>query len=131
MELILLPSINAAIDLFQGVRWTWQQDSAPPHRAIRCQEYLQSHVPDYIVSGDWLPKSPDVAVLDYGVFPFLKQLVYRERFSTLPEMKAVITRAWDRFPQISIKHAIDAWKRRMMLVVREHGSHIQQFLDYE
>jgi len=46
--------------LFQGKPWTFQQDSAPAHRAKTTQEWLKRELPDFIASDEWPAASPDL-----------------------------------------------------------------------
>lgn len=123
---ILVPSIEAANEVHQHQRWIWQQDSAPAHRARQSQQFLQINAPAFIRHDEWPPNSPDVAVLDYGVFPLLKTNVYsKHRISNLMELREAIQFEWNRLNLHMIHHAIDSWRARLNAVVINDGHHFE------
>ena len=56
----MLPAIrHLAGDVF-----VFQQDSAPPHRALATVEYLRQATPEFISHDLWPPNSPDLNPVD-------------------------------------------------------------------
>ena len=53
-EITLNSSCNT---LFHGQNWSFQQDSAPAHKAWTTQQWQETNVPDFISTSDWLCKS--------------------------------------------------------------------------
>lgn len=51
--------------LFKNIPWTFQQDSAPGHKARTTQAWLETNVPDFIRAEDWPSSSPDLNPLDF------------------------------------------------------------------
>ena len=47
--------------------WTFQQDSAPAHKARITQAWCERNLPDFISSSEWPPSSPDLNPLDYSI----------------------------------------------------------------
>jgi inhibitor of nuclear factor kappa-B kinase subunit alpha len=52
--------------IYNGSNWTFQQDSAPAHKAIICQNWCHQNLPDFISTKEWPPSSPDLNPLDYS-----------------------------------------------------------------
>ena len=46
--------------LFRNKHWTFQQDSAPAHKAGSMQVWLEGHVPDFKSMAEWPSSSPDL-----------------------------------------------------------------------
>src|SRR6185436_4222271 len=57
LESTMLP---AAQDWFDDGHWTYVQDSGPKHTAKLTQDWLRTHVPEYITPQQWAPRSPDL-----------------------------------------------------------------------
>lgn len=125
-ELILIPSIDAANQINQYRNWVWQQDSAPCHRALVNQNYLQLHTPAFIDCNSWPPNSPDCSVMDYGIFATLKEKVYsNHKISNIEQLQQAITSEWRRFPNHIIHNAIDGWRRRLTAIVQNQGGYFE------
>jgi len=71
----LLPAIRS----ISGEFFTFQQDSAPAHRARETVEVLSRETPDFISPLQWPPNSPDLNLVDYAIWGQLQQRVYRTR----------------------------------------------------
>lgn len=50
--------------MFANKHWTFQQDSAPAHKAKTTQEWLKNNLPKFISPNDWPTGSPDLNPLD-------------------------------------------------------------------
>ena len=51
--------LPAAQDWFEGGHWTYVQDNDPKHTSELTQDWLRTHVPEYITPEQWAPRSPD------------------------------------------------------------------------
>ncbi|KAM8718286.1 hypothetical protein ACLKA7_000988 [Drosophila subpalustris] len=51
---------------FGDADWTFQQDSAPAHKAKMMQDWCKTLFPDFISSVEWPPYSPDLNPMDYS-----------------------------------------------------------------
>ncbi|KFM57833.1 hypothetical protein X975_26151, partial [Stegodyphus mimosarum] len=74
-----------------------QQDGAPPH----CGTIVRSSSNDHF-TGRWIgrggpipwpPRSPDITPLDFFLWRFVKDNIYRRRVSNMDDLKARITTA--------------------------------------
>ena len=121
---ILIPSIAAANRLYNGINWIWQQDSAPAHSSRSTQQFLMSHVPDFITNTQWPPNSSDIALMDFAIFGPLKEKVSAHKSQSIDQLRQHILYEWNRFPQHHITKAIDSWTARLRNVVNVQGNHI-------
>lgn len=55
--------------------YTFQQDSAPAHKARVNQEWLRDNIPHFISAAEWPPSSPDANPLHYSVWSILSRKV--------------------------------------------------------
>ena len=74
---------------------SFQQDSAPCHIATKISDYLKSDNVGYWTKEDWLPNSPDLNLLDYGIWGMLEQEIYRIPPKSLRDLKRKIQLAWE------------------------------------
>ena len=59
--------------LFRNQHLSFQQDSAPVHKAKSTQVWLEGHVPDFISIADSPSASPDLNPLDYKLWSVLQE----------------------------------------------------------
>lgn len=111
---------------FGSRAWTFQQDSAPSHKARKVQAFLQNHVPGFISSQQWPPYSPDLNPMDFSIWSILEAKVSSKKHESLGALKASLQREWNRIPQAHIRAACDAFIGRINDVIRAKGGHIEQ-----
>lgn len=110
---------------FGRKRWTFQQDSAPSHKARVSQDWLKNNVPSFISSSQWPANSPDANPLDFSVWGILKAKVGTKKYQSIDALKAALRREWDRIPQGHIRAACDAFIRRLRAIIRAKGEQIE------
>lgn len=112
-----------------GNNFIFQQDGAPAHRSRQTVAFLNANVPEFIEPANWPPNSPDLNPVDYSVWGALQQLVYRQRIRDMNHLKAELVRCWEQINQDLIDRAIDQWLKRISMVIRCKGGHIEHSLD--
>ena len=103
------------------------QDSAPSQSAKATHNFLRDNTPDFIISQEWTPHSPDLSPLDYSVWDILQELVYegrREPFANLKDHQNVIRDKWHDVSDQTVRKAILQWKRRLAAVAKQNGGPI-------
>lgn len=55
--------------------WTFQQDSAPAHKAKIVHAWCTANFPRFITSSEWPASSPDLNPLDYSIWGVLQSKV--------------------------------------------------------
>jgi hypothetical protein len=125
LERGLLPDIRR----YSGDNFIFQQDGAPAHRSRHTVAFLSANVPEFIEPANWPPNSPDLNPVDYSIWGYLQQLVYRQKIQDLDHLKHVIMSSWADINQQFIDGAIDQWSRRIAAVVCAKGGHIEYKFD--
>jgi len=108
--------------------YVFQQDGARAHTSKYSLDYLRNNVPELLQPHFWPPNSCDLNPLDYGIWGILQQTVYREKISTVEELKERILQVWDNLSQTTIDRCIDAFRKRLHAVIRVNGGHIEHFV---
>lgn len=80
---------------FGQANWTYQQDSAPAHKANVVQAWCKGNFPDFISSAEWPPNSPDLNPLDYSVWGIMKAKVGAARHPNLTSLRKALEKEWD------------------------------------
>src|SRR5688572_24401823 len=75
------------------------------------------------------PNSPDLNPVDYSIWGYLQQLVYRQKIRNIQHLKEVIVNCWSDISQQFIDGAIDQWSSRIAAVVSARGKHIEYSVD--
>ncbi|KAK6047940.1 hypothetical protein COOONC_14557 [Cooperia oncophora] len=106
LEDALLPWANSH---FNGRPWTFQQDSAPAHKAKVVQAWCKSELPDFISAEEWPASSPDLNPLDYNLWSYLESKACATPHPNLDSLKAALIREWDEIDDALLRPVIDAF----------------------
>ena len=117
----LLPQIRE----ISGEFFTFQQDSAPAHRARETVELLQRSTPDFISPLLWLPNSPDLNPVDYKIWSILQERVYRSRIRNVSHLKERLVEEWSQFDQSIVDCALKEWRVRLKACVNAAGGYFE------
>ena len=116
------------IRFFENHRYTFQQDSAPSHRAFSTIRLLQRSVPDFISPESWPPYSPDINPLDYLVWKVLQEKVYKGfELQNEQQLRQRIQHCWNRVRLATITSGIKQWRDRLQKCIDVHGGYIEQY----
>ena len=79
--------------------WIFVQDSAPPHRLDLVQDFIEKTLKRrFVKCVEWPPSSPDVNLLDYFFWDFVKTKYIKaeleSRFSSEEELKTKKKAVW-------------------------------------
>jgi inhibitor of nuclear factor kappa-B kinase subunit alpha len=75
---------------FGNQQWTFQQDSAPAHKAKTTQEWCRAHFPDFISSAEWPPYSPHLSHVDYSICSILEARACAKPHKSLELLKQLL-----------------------------------------
>jgi hypothetical protein len=111
--------------LFEDRPWTFQQDSAPAHKAKIVQRWLESNTPDFIATQHWPSASPDLNPLDYHVWSKLEAKACAKPHTSIEALKKSLTREWDRIPMETLRNSILVWRSRLQQCVAADGGNFE------
>ena len=127
-DVLLTQHLLPAIKQMSGGYFTFQQDSAPAHRARETTALLSRETPDSISPQLWPPSSLDLNLVDYQIWSVLEERVYRTRICDIDHMRARLNEEWQLFDHVIIDPAIKQRRPRLLPCVREKGGHFEHQL---
>ena len=87
----------------KGRRLYFQQDGAPAHYSLIVREWLDQKFPGRWIGRrgpiEWPARSPDLTPPDFFLWGYLKNIVYKDRPSTLDELRDRIEQACEDIPK--------------------------------
>lgn len=112
----------------------FQQDGASAHSARETIEDLQQYYADRLISRntpiEWPPRSCDLTPLDFFVWPYLKNSIFKTPINNLEELTRRITAKCEDLnnsPHI-LQNVFDGVRRRAQICIQEGGEHFQHLL---
>ena len=108
----------------------FHHDKASSHTANATTKYLDEVKEElgitYITNEDIPVKTPDGSPLDFYGFGFLKQQLLKRRAITLDGVWKIAQEVWSTIDRAQIKTVYASWKRRLRLIAKKNGEHIEQ-----
>ncbi|KYN05077.1 hypothetical protein ALC62_04065 [Cyphomyrmex costatus] len=128
-----LPVLLADVPLYVRAQMIYQQDGAPAHLHRDVRDVLNTRYRDrWIGQGGpiaWPPRSPDINVIDFFVWGYIKELVEPRRSGTENEAREAIVAAFETITPEMVHRATRSIVPRAELCIREEGRHFEQFLN--
>lgn len=111
----------------------WQQDGAPVHNTLRVTEFLNERYDTWIGKNGtiaWPPRCPDLTPLDFFLWGYLKNRVYKNRSRNIDEIKQKIR---EEINLLNTKPEIFSRlqrhiRKRYRMCINQNGNHIEQLL---
>ena len=125
---LLIKHLLPAIKELSGDFFTFQQDSAPAHRARETVELLSREMPDFITPLLWPPNSPNLNPVDYKIWSVLQERVYCGRIHDVEHLKTRLVEEWSLFSQNIIDVTVKQWRVRLRACVKANGGHFEHQL---
>lgn len=110
---------------FGNSHWTYQQDSAPAHKAKIVQDWCSGHFPDLITPSEWPPYSPDLNPMDFSVWSVLEAKACTTPHASLSSLKAALEKAWDELDVDYLRATVDAFPKRLRACVKAKGGYFE------
>lgn len=108
----------------------FQQDGAPPHNARNVRDILtQKFRNNWIANGGpvaWPARSPDLSILDFFIWGYLKQKVYSTTPENLNDLRNRISDTCRRITPYMLRRAQRNLVRRAQLCIANNGGHFEQ-----
>ena len=117
---------------FDCDNYYFQQDGAPAHTCRMVREWLDEKFEDRWIGKygpiEWPPRSPDMNVMDFFVWGYIKEYVFSRSPATLEEIKRLITSCVLQIPRDMCKRACHSIKKRARLCIEQNGAIFEPFL---
>jgi inhibitor of nuclear factor kappa-B kinase subunit alpha len=98
--------------------WTFQQDSAPAHKANITQRWLLDHFPDVITRQQWPASSPDLNPIE-NIWGILRVNVVAH--PNVDFLKQALRREWDKLTLVEINRCVARWPRCLDAMLNAGG----------
>lgn len=131
-----LPALRSKLSEDDWNRRWFQQDGARPHRSPAIFSLLERNFESRVIAlgtdHSWPSYSPDLNLLDYFFWPYMKQLMRDEDFGDFEDLKLTIIRVCDSIPtELIAKSAQDFPKRILALKDAEGWSFEPTFEEFK
>jgi len=81
------------MNLFNGQKWVFQQDSAPAHKVKTTEEWLWRNFLSFISTQNWPLGSPDLNPLDCKLWAVLKDMACQKNHNNLESLARSFVKA--------------------------------------
>lgn len=110
----------------------FQQDGAPAHYSLEVRTWLNQKFPGKWIGRrgaiEWAPRSPDLTPLDFFLWGYLKQKVFKTPVKDLTELRQRITEQIQLIEPDTLKSVFLNIEKRLVLIQENNGAHIEQLL---
>lgn len=117
------------VPLAQIRNMIFQQDGAPPHHAGIVKEWLNNTFHEKWIGRDgptrWPARSPDLTPLDYFLWGYVKEKVYKEETTTVEDMKIRIQNAFETITPEMLNKVKNEFRQRVRLCIDKQGRHFE------
>jgi inhibitor of nuclear factor kappa-B kinase subunit alpha len=122
LQRILLDVVEPwAIQHFGNRPWTFQQDSAPAHRARQVQDWCRDHFPSFISSEEWPPYSPDLNPMDYSVWSILEARACAKPHKSLGALRCSLEEQWAKISVDELRRISENFPKRLKMCIKAKG----------
>jgi len=120
--------IIVARNQLTGEVFIFQQDSAPAHRAQDTVALLAHETPRFIGPDLWPPNSPDLIPVDYKIWGYFQEQVYRSPIVDETDLKQRLVEVWSTMKQRVIHETVGEWRKRLRCCVSAKGGRFEHKL---
>ena len=108
----------------------FQHDGDPLHFGTQVRESLNENMPDRWIGRrgtiDWPPRSPDLTPIDYFLWIYMKNKVYKRKFRKMEELKSRIKEEFDALKSNKpmLKRIASSINTRVSECIKQNGEKI-------
>ena len=119
------PVKNCSQTIFQNQSWTFQQDSAPAHKARISVDFCRENLPDFISPQEWPAASPDLNPMDYSMWGILEGQIGNKKYASVAQLRAALIREWDNISLETLRKICGSWRNRLKLCINSKGNRFE------
>lgn len=129
-----LPELIDNIPLARLRKIHFQQDGAPCHNSANVRNYLNRQFQNQWIGNsgpiNWPARSPDLSILDFFLWGFLKNKIYQRPRQNYNELVEATRQAFEQLRRrpVYLIRAIDSISRRCELCILRNGEQFEQYL---
>jgi hypothetical protein len=109
----------------------YQQDGAPPYWSLHIQETMTRTFPDHWIGHDgpisWPPRSPDITLLNFFFWEYVKDRVYATSVPDLPTLRDHIRDVIYSVTPDMLDRTWQEIKHRLEIICATSGSHVEMY----
>ena len=127
---LLTEYVSPQLEQYQP-RDTFQQDGAPPHWGLEVYQFLNDTFPESWIGRDGLipsqPRSPDITPLDFFLWGYVKNIVYRTTVRDVGDLQQRIIEAFDT---VTVDMLARTWletEYRLDILRATDGAHVEVY----
>lgn len=130
----VIPELLENIPLAQYNDVYLQQDGAPSHNSRLLRAFLDNNFPQRWIGTNgpvrWPPRSPDLSILDFFLWGYIQNEVYKTRYDGIAELREAIHLAFRnlRMRPMVLFNAIKRITKMCQFCIRENGRQFQHHL---
>jgi len=108
--------------LWMNQGWVLHHDNAPAHSSFLVHNFLAKNEATIVPQP---PYSPDLAPVDFFLFPKLKSTLKGRRFDTFDETQKNSTKELFAIPKEAFQKAFQSWQKRWERCVASKGNYFE------
>lgn len=109
----------------------FQQDGAPPHWGLAVRDFLNQRFPGRWIGRDgpisWPPRSPDITPLDFFLWGYVKDIVFKTPVANLEELRQRITAAIETVDEGMLARTWQELEYRFDVLRATKGAHVEVY----
>lgn len=113
-------------------RMYFQQDGAPPHNAAAVMNYLANRFNNRVIATNgpvrWPARSPDLTILDFFIWPYVKERVFNVGAETLDVLQNRVQEAFQSITPAMLQNVGRNTMDRIIMCQQQGGMHFEHLL---
>jgi len=107
---------------FANISWILHHDDAPPNTALSVSEFSATK---QITVLEHQACSPDLAPIDFFLFPKMKEILKRRHFDDNDDVRSNTTVALKAIPQNQFQNCFEEWTTRWHWCIASQGEYFE------
>ena len=127
---LLTEYVSPQLEQYQ-LQVVFQLDGAPPHWGLQVRQFLNDTFPERWIGRDspilWPPRSPDITPLDFFLWGYVMDIVYRIKVRDVSDLQQRIIEALDT---VTVNMLARTWLKmeyRLDILRATDGAHVQLY----